>query len=76
MEFSQKPEFKALKMIKIADFDLLKLPNLILRKICVSQNKYLGIFNTFRGGISSKIQNSGPENDQNYSFYTFQNWQL
>ena len=38
----------------MTDFDLLKLPNLILRKIPVSQSEKLCIFNTFKCGISSK----------------------
>jgi len=46
-------------MTKIANFDLLKLPNLILHKIRVSQSEKLGISNTSKGGIVSKNQNSG-----------------
>ena len=47
-------------MTKIADFDLLKLPNLILYKIRVLQNKYLGNCYTFACGIFTKNLNSGP----------------
>ena len=47
-------------MTKIAEFDLQKLPNLILRKIRGSQIENLGIFNTFNCGIIIQSQNSGP----------------
>ena len=47
-------------MTKIADFGLLKLPNLILSKTQVSQSGNLGTFHTFIRGIFSKFQNSGP----------------
>ena len=45
-------------MTKIAGFDLQKLPNCISRKIKLSENKNLGIFNTFKFGIFSNNQNS------------------
>ena len=34
-------------MVKMADFDLLKLPTLILCTILMSQSENLGIFDTF-----------------------------
>ena len=46
-------------MTKIADLDLLKLPNLNLRKIRASQSEGLGILNTIKCGIFSKNKNSG-----------------
>ena len=39
VEFCQKAKFKASEMTRVADFDFLKLPNLILRKIWVSQSE-------------------------------------
>ena len=47
-------------MTKIAELDLLKLPNSILRKIRGSHSENLGIFNTFNLGIFIQSQNSGP----------------
>ena len=47
-------------MTKIAGFDLLKLPNWISRKIKLSENENLEIFNTFKFGIFSNNQNSRP----------------
>ena len=47
-------------MTKIADFDFLKLPNLILRKNPRVTKLNLDIFNTFEWEIFSKNQNSEP----------------
>ena len=58
---------KASKITKIADFDLPKLSNLILRKIWVSESENLGILNTFNCGIFSINQDSGPSNWQKLS---------
>ena len=55
LKFSQKSKFRTSKMTTFADFDILKLPNLILGKIWLSQSEILGIFNTFKCGISWKI---------------------
>ena len=68
MEFSQKPEFKALKMSKITDFDLLKLLNLIIRKIYVSKNEHLGILALSHVEFSQKFKLQGLLIDQNCSF--------
>ena len=75
MDYSQRLKFNASKMTKITDFDLLKLPNFILRKICVSQNDNWGIFNILKSGIFSKIQNSGVTKWPTLQFYTYKNCQ-
>jgi len=56
-------------MIKIADFDRLKLPNLILRKIyiCV-KNEHLGILTMSKVEFSPKLRIQDLQNAQNCSF--------
>ena len=69
MAFSQKLEFRASHMTKIAAFALLELPNLILRKFRVSQNVKLRIFATSKCAIFPKNKNSGPPKLPKLQFY-------
>ena len=56
-------------MTKVADFDIIKLPNLISCLIRVSQSENLGISNNFQWGIFSKNQNSVPSKLPKLQFY-------
>ena len=61
VEFFQKSQFRASEMTNIADYaDLMKLQNLSLHKILVSQSDILGIFNAFKCGIFFKNKDLGP----------------
>ena len=55
-------------MTKIAELDLLKLPNSILRKIRGSHSENLGIFNTFNVEFFQKIKIQDLQTDQNCIF--------
>ena len=58
----------ASKMIKIAIFDLLKFPNLISRKIRVSQSENLIFLKLSNVQLSPKIKIPDLQNYQNWIF--------
>ena len=71
-----KNKIHGLKNDQICNFDLLKLPKLLSRKICVSLSENLDIFNYSKGGIFSKNENSGPPKWPKLHFNTSQNHQI
>ena len=76
MKFSQKSKFKASRMTKIADFDLLILPNLILCEICASESENLESVTLLKGEFSQNIKIKDIQNDQNCSFIPNFTWNL